>query len=134
MPVYRLFHVSPDRDAENRDAQVEAWFSAQQENPEPAIRLGILREVARVEAMTIDDVFGLTNHIERRWQENEGVLEAQAGARSTSVGDIVIDTETQIAWLCARFGWKALDPELAEMFRAGPRPDETRPGPELPMA
>ena len=54
------------------------------------------------------DVFRLTNHIERSWQENAAVTpvgEAVEGARSTSVGDIIVLADGKVL-RCARVGWK----------------------------
>ncbi len=45
--------------------------------------------VATVEADSLDQVFALTNHGEKPWQENPGVVGTDA--RSTSVGDVIVD-------------------------------------------
>ena len=63
--------------------------------------------VAVVEADDIDRAFRDTNHIESDWQDNESVvcLFGKANNRSTSVGDIVVDMDTQERYICASFGW-----------------------------
>ncbi len=55
-------------------------------------------------------VFKLTNHIDRSWQENDGVTpvgEAISGARSTSVGDVIVLSDGRVM-RCARVGWKEI--------------------------
>ncbi|MCC6744616.1 MAG: hypothetical protein IT175_12220 [Acidobacteria bacterium] len=51
------------------------------------------RPVATVDTCSLEHAFELTNHISRPWQENEGVEAvgvARNGARSTSVGDLLV--------------------------------------------
>lgn len=51
--------------------------------------------VANVTTDAIYDVFRLTNHIDAPWDENPGVQKTVSrGVRSTSVGDVVVDTNT----------------------------------------
>lgn len=46
--------------------------------------------VAIVEAEQVEATYQLTNHIDRQWQDNDGVTYAAEGPqRSTSVGDVV---------------------------------------------
>lgn len=61
--------------------------------------------VAKVDTISPDKAFELTNHIDCEWWENEGV-ELVKKSRSTCIGDVVeIDGK---AYLCAAIGWKAL--------------------------
>ena len=66
--------------------------------------------VAVVEADDIDGAFQDTNHIVSDWQDSESVicLFGKANNRSTSVGDIVVDMDTQERYLCASFGWSKI--------------------------
>lgn len=62
--------------------------------------------VANVRTDSLDTAFRMTNHIDRDWTTNPGVVTVGAGPfRSTSVGDIVIDPDGK-RHLCASFGWK----------------------------
>lgn len=58
---------------------------------------------------TLDDVFRLTNHINKPWQCNvEVTLHLKKPLhRSTSVGDVVVDQDGQ-RWFCDTFGWKKI--------------------------
>jgi hypothetical protein len=64
-------------------------------------------QVATVDAETLDDVFERTNHIDQPWETNPGVTLLGGRARSTSVGDVVVDQDGQ-AWLCASAGWERI--------------------------
>ena len=63
------------------------------------------KHVANVEAEGVDKVFELTNHITSNWEDNRGVMVIQRGNRSTSVGDIVVDTDAGVKHLCESAGW-----------------------------
>jgi hypothetical protein len=63
--------------------------------------------VAEVRAASVDDVFHLTNNIDREWRENDGVtLIAEWPIRSTSVGDIVVAEANSRVQLVMPIGWK----------------------------
>lgn len=76
--------------------------------------------VAIVKAEDLGDVYELTNTIENPWVLNAGVypapsllypappLLAAGGARSTSVGDIIVDTLTNDAYLVAPAGFHSI--------------------------
>lgn len=58
--------------------------------------------VAVVECENLGEVFEKTNHIDRPWFENDGVICVKE-SRSTSVGDVVeLDGKR---YLCAPCGW-----------------------------
>jgi len=63
--------------------------------------------VAAVEANNIEEVFEKTNHIDKNWAENKGVIPIVCQARSTSVGDIVVD-DSGNRKICAGQGWKEI--------------------------
>jgi hypothetical protein len=66
--------------------------------------LGFTR-VATVEAKALDDVWELTNHVDRDWTTNAAVtLVAPGPHRSTSVGDVVVDPDGT-AWMVAGVGF-----------------------------
>jgi hypothetical protein len=64
--------------------------------------------VANVECPKISDVYRLTNHVDYAWWDNKWVECIKMG-RSTSVGDIVIDTESGDTFVCAPFGWEKIE-------------------------
>ena len=65
-------------------------------------------KVATVDADEVDDTFRITNHIEHNWTTNPEVIEMYSfKARSTSVGDVVVD-ENGIAHYCDQVGWKVI--------------------------
>lgn len=57
-------------------------------------------KVAVVEAEHEGAVFGLTNHIHHSWTENPEIVALPNGdrQRSTSVGDVIVNEQTQDAW------------------------------------
>lgn len=73
------------------------------------------RHVADVEADLEDTplsrVFRLTNHLDDHpWAENAGVIwhDTTRPLRSTSVGDVVVNTVTNEAWMVMPFGFTLL--------------------------
>jgi hypothetical protein len=87
-----------------------------------ALELGEYEEVAEVDTHDKETAFRLTNHIESDWQLNDGVTAKTNKARSTSVGDLMIDDDGD-RWIVAPVGFKRLDPINADVWR-----DETMPG------
>lgn len=69
-------------------------------------------KVAVVQAIDLDTVFRLTNHIESDWTLHQQVTPAEGrngqNTRSTSVGDVVED-ENGGHFLCDPVGWKKLN-------------------------
>lgn len=64
--------------------------------------------VARVECDCIEDVFLLTNHVDRSWRSNPEVEVLTEGrVRSTSVGDVIVD-EGGVTLRCASWGWDVM--------------------------
>lgn len=58
---------------------------------------------------TLDYCFEKTNSIDRVWWENAGVtLLVKGGARSTSVGDVVVLPEGKV-YCCAPIGWEEIN-------------------------
>lgn len=59
----------------------------------------------------LGDVFEMTNHIDHDWTKNERVHVFGNGTsnsiRSTSVGDAVLNLETQELLICKGIGWGA---------------------------
>jgi len=62
--------------------------------------------IAIVTADSLDEVFEKTNHIYEDWTKNDGVSMIVKGARSTSVGDLVLNMDTLDLVICAPIGWK----------------------------
>jgi hypothetical protein len=68
--------------------------------------------IAEVEANSLDNVFGETNHIDSDWAENKSIVKIHKDKRrSTSVGDIIQD-ETGTFYRCEPIGWSTLDENL----------------------
>jgi hypothetical protein len=60
---------------------------------------------------TLEQVFSLTNHIDHPWTDNpEVVWLATSRIRSTSVGDIIVSSESGQAWLVMPIGVQELPP------------------------
>ena len=85
----------PRRDAEN--APVARIVDA--------LERGVETGVAEIDADSLGEVFALTNHIDHPWQENAGVRAARATARSTSVGDLVLNRDAGSVHFCLSVGW-----------------------------
>ncbi len=63
--------------------------------------------VALVEAGSLEEVYALTNHIDRDWRENALVKSmATRPPRSTSVGDVIVQGDK--AWLVDRTGFRRI--------------------------
>lgn len=63
--------------------------------------------VATVDTADLEKAFFLTNTVNCAWWENEGVTThfKEEGARSTSVGDVMIDTVTGKQYVVAAHGF-----------------------------
>jgi hypothetical protein len=59
----------------------------------------------------IEDVYRLTNSIERSWWENPLVrpMFRAEGCRSTSIGDVIVDVGKDQAFICLSVGWKEIN-------------------------
>ena len=78
----------------------------------PDFNMDNYEEVATAEAIDVDHVFNLTNHIDHDWTTNPEVLSSNGNCRSTSVGDIVVNTEYGKAWRCMPYGWATVGWDL----------------------
>jgi hypothetical protein len=59
----------------------------------------------------LEQIFALTNHIDHPWTDNpEVVWLATSRIRSTSVGDVIISSESGQAWLVMPVGLQELPP------------------------
>jgi hypothetical protein len=78
--------------------------------PEPALwqkRDEYYQLVALVEAGSLEEVYRLTNHIDRDWRENALVKTmAVTPTRSTSVGDVIVQDDK--AWLVDVVGFRRI--------------------------
>lgn len=67
------------------------------------------RHIATVRCKNLDDVFRVTNHVDRPWHENPDIkMVWKEVPRSTSVGDIVVDQDGN-QWRVESVGWKHLN-------------------------
>jgi hypothetical protein len=65
-------------------------------------------QVATVMSETLGDVFRITNHIDHAWYDNVEVVVANREARSTSVGDVVLEVEGGAYYRVEMVGWKKI--------------------------
>lgn len=65
------------------------------------------RLVAEVQGSSLETAFARTNSIERHWSQQPGVTCYDLHARSTSVGDVVVNPEGR-AFRCEGIGWRGL--------------------------
>ncbi len=79
------------------------WFSVQEGHI--TVRRADYVKVAEVQAENLNEVFRLTNTIERDWQQNPNVTPAQPDTpqRSTSVGDVIVLVSQ--AWIVDHMGF-----------------------------
>lgn len=63
--------------------------------------------VAQVDTDDLDAVFELTNHISDDWTKNPGVRAIAKHPRSTSVGDVVVNSQENV-FICLPVGWKEI--------------------------
>ena len=111
MSKYRVFHLDLDRDPENKESRFRAMMGDIKE----AVEGGLYKEVAHLEAVDLERVFRLTNHVDEDWTEGEAISCVKSPCRSTSVGDIVMDEASKLH-SCESFGWEELSEELASQF------------------
>lgn len=64
--------------------------------------------VAVVDTDDLEEAFRLTNSIDCPWQENSGVDSMLESARSTSVGDVMVDDNDKV-WLVAGMGFTEVE-------------------------
>jgi hypothetical protein len=114
MATYLLFQLHPQP-----GQALDAVFDARFGRVGPALRMGLYRPVARLEATDLEDLFTRTNSIHGPWYAEGGIdLLVEGGAPSTSVGDIAIDLGRGRAWSCGAVGWEPIASDLcAELFR-----------------
>ncbi len=131
MATYLLFQLHPQP-----GQALDAVFDARFGRVGPALRMGLYRPVARLEATDLEDLFTLTNSIHGPWYAEGGIdLLVEGGAPSTSVGDIAIDLGRGRAWSCGAVGWEPVASDLcAELFRiSGVAPGDTGSEPPHPV-
>jgi hypothetical protein len=70
------------------------------------------QHVADVQAEGLEQVFALTNHQEASWISHPHITwhATDVPLGSTSVGDAIVDTQTEQAWLVLPSGFRALIP------------------------
>ena len=68
-----------------------------------------LKLVCKVNAPNLEIVFRLTNHIDYSWWRNKGIVWWRP-SRSTSVGDVIQDMETELYYSVEPMGFKEINP------------------------
>lgn len=125
MATYLLFQLHP-QPGQALNAVLDARFG----RVGPALRMGLYRPVARLQATDLEDLFTRTNSIHGPWYAADGIeLLVEGGAPSTSVGDIAIELDQGRAWSCGSVGWEPVRSDLStELFRiAGLAPKNESP-------
>ncbi len=74
-------------------------------NPAPHFR-----HVAQVQADQLEQVFALTNHQEVNWTSHQEIIwhATDAPVRSTSIGDVIVSSQTGQVWLVLPAGFKEI--------------------------
>ena len=67
------------------------------------------QKVASVEASSLDDAYAKTQNIDSAWVNNDGVTTFLGQCRSTSVGDIIYNTDEKQGYMVDNFGFKKVD-------------------------
>lgn len=70
------------------------------------------RHVAEVQADQLEHVFALTNHQEENWTSQAHIVwhVSDTPVRSTSIGDVIVSTQTGQAWLVMPAGYSEIMP------------------------
>lgn len=114
MPRYTVFHTRLTRD-QSFTVQCSGWDTAtgrsylrakDQGDYTLALELGMVKAVAIVDAVSMDQVFRDTNHIDWDWQTNDSILWSVPKAGSTSVGDLILNHDDMAFWRVADFGFE----------------------------
>src|SRR5260370_34638988 len=68
------------------------------------------RHVADVQAQQLEQVFTLTNHQEDNWTSRAQIIwhATDAPVRLTSIGDVIVSSQTGQVWLVLPAGFKAI--------------------------
>lgn len=108
MKTYALYHANTRGIRfESGPESVESWRNF---NREPK-RVGKDYEmVAAVIATDLDDAYTRTQNIDQSWAANPGVYTDNVH-RSTSVGDVFVDTENDRHYMVDSFGFKDVTPD-----------------------
>ncbi len=73
------------------------------------------RRVAQVQADQLEQVFALTNHQQESWTSHQEIIwsATDAPVRSTSIGDVIVSSQTGQTWLVLPAGIKEIIPPTA---------------------
>ncbi len=79
------------------------------------------RHVAEVQAQQLEQVFALTNHQEESWTSHQEIIwyATDAPVRSTSIGDVIVSTQTGQAWLVMPSGYSEIISPTAPSVTSG---------------
>jgi hypothetical protein len=79
------------------------------------------RPVADVETDQLEQVFALTNHQEESWISHAHIVwhATDAPVRSTSIGDVIVSTQTGQAWLVMPSGFSEISSPTAPAVSSG---------------
>ena len=88
--------------------QFEVWHKKTpdfRDPNEPTVFKAHYDLIATIKCEKLDDTFRLTNHIDEPWWDNPEVRTVQE-SRSTSVGDLVRNVNTDVWSACCYVGWR----------------------------
>jgi hypothetical protein len=102
---YRVYHTN------DWSLNTPLHFMSDEELKEFKPKRSDYQVVATTVCEGLEDVFRLTNHIDREWWKNPEVTlnSASKSRRSTSVGDLVEEVDSEKLWLCASVGWAEVE-------------------------
>lgn len=117
MAQYDVYLRQRDRNRAENDPEYRSTFS--EAIPELWEQDGEYLRVATVEAEDLDEAYMLTNSIDHPWDQNPEVeflapTRDSNTARSLSVGDVLVDLDTDQAFMVDRLGFKTLPKRLGE--------------------
>jgi hypothetical protein len=105
MKTYHLFQLTGDDAAQDGLAVKKARFGA----IDDAVRSGMYRHVASLNARNEDDVFHKAKSYNGDdWKDGHRIIEAEQDARDIDIGDVIVDMECHDAWVCLPCGWDLL--------------------------
>lgn len=109
MSSFHLYQLTYDRILDASAAERTAYFQAMLKGRVcEAVALGLYQKVAFIVGVNLNEIFSLTTHVTSNWTSNPCVVWHTTNVRSTAVGDIIMDADSEIFYFCSRSGWDCL--------------------------
>lgn len=124
MPQYTILSLSMGEDfdgnrdelpADVKEAYLDAAFG---KDVSGAVEHGLYKPTSVVEAADPEELFAKTQHIDESWDEVNPPVWSAGQLRSTSVGDAIIEHDTDKVFACERMGWSGLEGDHANSLRS----------------